>query len=84
MSIDEYDHARHITAGEMRAMGATLEPHIPDCAFVRRADITMGKITVSNENRIDRTIDMSIEVDVRGPFQWLEINATITVQGKDE
>ena len=79
----EYDSTLDITAGEMRAMGATLPEKFPDCAWVPRSAVKFGELTSKVRNREERTFDLHVSVEISEPFRWLSLNVTIDLETGD-
>ena len=78
----EYNEQDHITAAELRDMGAKMPDDLPDCAWTLRSelvfgnDVTMGEVRQGDaESRVLRP-QVSLTT---GDFHWVNVNVTVDV-----
>ena len=76
----EYNPDTCITAGELRAMGASILDTIPDCAWIPRHALkplsySVEAVTVDAATRFDVTW----QCEITEPFRWITINGTIKI-----
>jgi hypothetical protein len=69
------DDVDRIHAGELRALGATIDERIPDCAWVNRA--AMHWKVAYTKLEANGTLNASIDVTFDEPFKWVEATVTI-------
>lgn len=76
----KYDPTLHLTAGELREMGADLPAHIPHCAYVdRTACIVSPDSVVAREGRVVTRFALKFSQ----PFQWEELDGDVLVNASD-
>lgn len=68
-----------ITAGELRAMGIPISPHVPDCGHISRSAIDLkmnpnGKTSATD----DGVLTTPLLMQITEPFQWVEATITAT------
>lgn len=74
MNTPEYDPRTCITAGELRAGGATIRDEVPDCAWVPRWAIRWEpKASLADA---PGTIAVDLRAILSEPFRWIEITIT--------
>ncbi len=74
----EYDPRLHITAGELRAMGAeSLSSGIPNCAFTSRAEMEWGEAKLEPLDPKDPQLIRGTISLKTGAFHWIEIDVEI-------
>lgn len=71
-----YDPTLHLTAGELREMGADLPAHIPHCAYVER---TACDFSPANVVCIEGRLQMRFILKFLQPFRWLELSGSVLV-----
>lgn len=77
---EEYDPAKHISAQELRAMGATIPAHVPDCAWMPRGAWTGPfKVTVEDHPQKAGVLRGHIEIGCAEALRWEE--NTVTIDG---
>lgn len=74
---ETYDPQRHITAKELRALGAAIPDHVPDCAWVPRGGAPPFTVTVENHPEKAGVLRGTITMGLADAFQWMESNVTI-------
>lgn len=77
MIIPEYNEAEHVTAGELRGMGAPILDSIPDCAWTPRAELVFGigePVQPGDEESRILRLSMTLET---GDFHWVKLDLTI-------
>lgn len=79
----EYDPKIHITAGELRAAGATIPDNIPDCGWVPRSALTISRVVHVDPARVPEDMgagalpNIELVTSTTEPFRWIEIKGTI-------
>jgi hypothetical protein len=73
---EKFDPELHITAGELRQMGAEIENKIPDVAWVPRSDLRFGDPEFVDSGDVD-TVNMSIPTFITEPFRWFWCEFTV-------
>lgn len=75
-----YDPTLHMTAGELREMGADLPTHIPHCAYVERiACIFSPDSVVAIEGRVVTRFALKFSQ----PFRWEELDGDVLVNAPE-
>jgi len=77
--INEYDPELCVTAGELRAAGATGIPdEVPDCAWVPRLSLLFVDVEIDRSHDVAATgtLKASSTIRVLSPWRWIE--ATVT------
>ena len=75
-----YDFELHVTAGELRALGADVSAEVPDCAYVPRASIRVGEATEEPSDD-PNVLALSLPIDLDEPFRWVEVKLTLPRYG---
>lgn len=75
--MDQYDPDVCITAGALRAMGATLDDNIPDCAWVPRhaMHVTFGEPQLSPDAA---RVAVKTFISITAPFRWISVTGALT------
>lgn len=76
--MNEYDPDLCIHAGELREMGFNIPKAVPDCAWIPKSAMRMHVEEGKSQN--PRLPNISLELTVTEPFQWIEISGTINLE----
>jgi len=76
----DYDPTLHLTAGELREMGADLPPHLPRCAYVERTACDFSPESVVC---IEGRLRMRFTLKFSQPFRWRELSGIVQVSAPD-
>jgi len=75
----EYNPVTCITAGELRDAGAVFDESIPDCAWVPRSSLKLGKVMTKTVDESTRQVSAGFTLEATEPFHWISVNGTIKV-----
>lgn len=82
MTEREYDPETCITAGELRAQGFHISDSTPDAGWIPRASMKVESVAPTAKPNDERRLEWSMMVSFAEPFRWIEINATIPLDGQ--
>ena len=70
LTPERFNSRKRVTAQELRAKGAEIDPKIPDCAWVPRSAVSIGapdaKIVSGTE------LVLVFPIKISAPFTWYE------------
>jgi hypothetical protein len=68
-------------AGVLRAMGISIEPDVPDCAWIPIGSIIFGhnnpEIPDETTNQEHHMMTVNYSIKFTEPWRWIEISGTI-------
>lgn len=68
-----------ISAQEIRAMGFSIDPTIPDCATIARKSMRIinASPVPATADKASRTMTLSLAVELTEPFEWVTLNVPL-------
>lgn len=70
--MSEYNAATCVTAGELRAMGISVDAAVPDVGWVPRTAVEYGAPDVAVDPNDRRCVITTIPVTFHAPWRWVE------------